>query len=194
MLFNKSNCVQLGVNYHNLDHDSYAVLPFVDIRTNKQRTSGCDAERVMTDSFETALMNTGSKIVERNKIQHVLKQMQFEYQGNVDEEQLQEIGKLTNSKAIVLGMIRDFKNAEFNDKEKPDKATKCTTISFSVKAINIKTGEILWKGALTKSTGFKDDFFCKCNYNVIQYADKVSNDMVEKIMKMAKKTQKKSSI
>ncbi|WP_321493397.1 CsgG/HfaB family protein [uncultured Desulfobacter sp.] len=188
-MFGKSKTVVVSPKIHSIKQNTYAILPFSDIRTKQAQRADINfmVTDVMLDAFETALLKTGAKIVERPKIKKVLDEMQFSYTGNVDEDQLKEIGKLTNSDAIVIGMIRAFANAEFKDKEKPDKPTKCTTISFSVKAIEIETGEILWKGSITKSTGLKNDFMFSCDCDVLRYADPIASTLVADLEKASEK-------
>lgn len=183
--------VTIGKTSAKLDCDTYAILPFIDNRNSQNKGKvGYNAVDVMTDAFETAMIEAGYKIVDRRNIQSALDEMKFSYQGDVDPEQRKQIGKLTNSDVIIVGKLRTFHNALYENQKKPDKPSKCTTISYYVKALHIETGEILWTGSLTQSTGLKEDFLYGCDCNVLNYANKVAEDIVKKIVKKSCKGEK----
>jgi len=177
-----SQTVVLSPRISELDHDSFAILPFVDERSGKKDKFGFIVADVVTDSFETAFMASGYKIVERSHVEKILDQMKFSYMGHVDETQLKEIGKMTNANVIILGMIRDFQKAKYERVKGKMKTVSCTTLSYSVKAVHIETGEVLWKGSITRSSGMKGDMFAPCDCNGIRFADRTSKTLVKKIL------------
>ncbi|MCP3926631.1 MAG: hypothetical protein GY714_29065 [Desulfobacterales bacterium] len=181
--FHSSYTVSMSNSYKDLEIGTYAILPFKDQRNGRVKKKTPDAANVMSDSFETAFLDTGFRVVERSKVNKVLKEMKFSHQGYVDDTQLKKIGKLTNSDAIIVGLVRVFQGPEFKNPEDHEDATKCSSISFSVKAIHVETGEILWKGSISKSTGFSDDVLYGCEYEVYRYADKIAGSLMEEIMK-----------
>lgn len=189
MLFGSSVNVEVGGNYQKLEFDSFAILPFIDKRNTGRNKLGYSPADVMTDAFETAFIGTGNKVVDRRDIDSALDELKFSHGGDVNSDQIREIGKLTNSDVIIMGKIRQFQNAEFKNRKEPDEPTKCTTISYSVKAVHVETGELLWTGSFTKSTGIKDDFFYSCTCDVLKYSDSAAKDIVKKIVK---KTAEKS--
>lgn len=180
-----SETVVLSPRLAELSHESVAILPFVDKRTGYKDDFGFKVADVVTDSFETAFMKSGKRIVERGLINKVLSEMRFSYQGDVDPDQLKEIGRLTNASVIVFGMVRDFKKAKYERVEGEMKAVSCVTLSYSVKAVHIETGEVLWKGSITRSSGFKGDFLSPCDCNAIRFADRTSKTLVKKILSKA---------
>lgn len=183
--------VTIGKNYPQLDCKTFAILPFIDNRNNQNKGKlGCNAVDVMTDAFETAMIDAKFKVVDRRNIQSALDEMKFAYQGDVDPEQRKQIGKLTNSDVIVIGKLRAFHNALYENKTKPDKPSKCSTISYYAKAIHIETGEILWTGSLSQSTGIKGDLLYGCDCDVLTYANKVASDIVKKVVKKSCKNKK----
>lgn len=188
----RTNKVTIGKNYVELSCGSFAILPFIDNRSGlNAKNLGYSAVDAITDAFETEFIGAGFKVVDRRNIQSALDELKFSYQGDVDPEQRKQIGKLTNSDVMVIGKLRAFHNALYENKAKPDKPSKCTTISFYVKAVHIETGEILWTGSLTQSTGLKEDFLYGCDCDVLTYANKVASDIVNKIVKQIKKLEKK---
>lgn len=191
ILFGRSIHIEVGGNYKKLNVESYAILPFVDKRNGVKCRLGYNPADVMTDAFETAFIGTGNKVVDRRDIDSALDELKFSHSGDVNSDQIKEIGKLTNSDVIIMGKIRQFQNALFNNKQKPEKPSKCTTISYSVKAVHVETGELLWTGSFTKSTGMKEDFLYGCRCDVLRYADKAAKDIVKKITKKTAKKLKK---
>ncbi len=183
LFMGRSLTVEIGGNYSSLGFDSYAILPFLDKRIGVKQRLGYHPSDVITDAFETAFIGTGSKVVDRRDIDNALDELKFSHSGDVNSDQIKEIGKLTNSDVIIMGKIRLFQNPEFNNRTKPEKPTKCTTISFSVKAVHVETGELLWTGSFTKSTGLKEDFLYGCKCDVLKYADKAAKDIVKEITK-----------
>ena len=184
--------VEIGVNFDKLSIDSYAILPFADKRHGVKQKLGYSPADVMTDAFETAFIGTGNKVVDRRDIDSALDELKFSHSGDVNSEQIKQIGKLTNSDVIVIGKIRQFQNAEFKNRTKPEKPSKCTTISYSVKAVHVETGELLWTGSFTKSTGITEEILYGCKCEVIKYADKAARDVVKKIIKKTAAKIKKS--
>lgn len=173
--------VVISANFPNLYHQSFVIVPF-DLRTTPDKRVPRDVVDVMTDAFETAFLETEYTVVERRNIKHILDTVRKD-ELFADRDKLIEFGKLTNAHAIIHGTVRAFHHAEFNNREKPYLATKCTTISFSVNAVHIATGEILWKGSSTSSTGrTSPPFIYSCDYDVIKYADKVSEVLVKQVI------------
>lgn len=188
----RTNKVTFGKNCSELSKGSYAILPFIDKRNNTHANDvGYNAVDAMTDAFETEFIGAGFKVVDRRNIQNALDELKFSYQGDVDPEQRKQIGKLTNSDVMIIGKLRTFHNALYERKDKPDKPSKCTTISFYVKAVHIETGEILWSGSLVQSTGINEDFLYRCDCDVLKYANKAAADVVKKIVKTICKLDKK---
>src|SRR5262245_13225678 len=58
--------------------------------------------------FETALMRTGIKLVERRQAEKILKERAFNLSGAVDAETVSKIGSLLGVDALILGNITLF--------------------------------------------------------------------------------------
>lgn len=175
--------VEVGGNYQKLSFDSFAILPFIDKRNGNKYKLGYNPADVMTDAFETAFIGTGCKVVDRRDIENALDELKFSHGGDVNSNQIKEIGQLTNSDVLIMGKVRQFQNEVYKNKKNPEEPSKCTTISYSVKAVHIQTGELLWTGSFTKSTGIKDDFLYSCACDVLKYSDKAAKDIVKQLTK-----------
>ncbi len=183
ILLGRSVSVEIGGNYHKLGFESYAILPFIDKRNGMKNKLGYNPADVMTDSFETAFIGTGNKVVDRHDIESALDELKFSHCGDVNSSQIREIGQLTNSDVVIMGKIRQFQNAVYNDRQNPETPSKCTTIRYSVKAVHVETGVLLWTGTFNQSTGVKDDFLFSCECDVLKYSDEAAKEIVKKITK-----------
>ena len=169
-------------HFAELDPQVFAIFPFTDKRSQGKDRFGFDVADVITDAFETEFMKSGCTLVERTLLNKVIKEIEVSYEGNMDEETLKKIGQITNADVIILGMIRDFKKARYEHVKKEKKCVSCTTLSYSVKAIHIETGKILWKGAITRSAGFKGDLLSPCDCDGVRFCVRTSKTLVKKII------------
>jgi curli biogenesis system outer membrane secretion channel CsgG len=116
----------------------YAVLPF-DVTpriANDKAVWSAEAGQVASDAFETAFLKTGSRVVERGRLEPIFGELHFSKTGLTEANGI-EIGKLLNADAVVLGMVTAYDQGTFGD---------ATTVAFSVKAIHVQSGALLWKG------------------------------------------------
>jgi hypothetical protein len=163
-------------------HDSFAILPFADTRSAEGDIFGFSVTDAVTDSFQTAFLKSGYTIVERDLIEKALQEMAFSYMGHLDEAQRKEIGTLTSANVIILGNVHDFEKATYERVKGKMKTVSCTTLNYSVKAIHVETGEILWKSAITRSSGMKGDMFAPCDCNGVRFAERTSKTLVAQIL------------
>ncbi|GEM_PF-3390501 len=185
--------VVLSPRLPDFDHNNFAIIPFADKRSAERDNFGFSVPEVVADAFETAFAKSGYTIVERDLIETALEGMEFSYMGHIDDAQLKQIGELTGASVIVLGRVRDFKKAKYERVKGKMKTVSCTTLSYSVKAIHVETGEIMWKGAITRSSGFKDDMFAPCDCNGVRFAERTSKTLVKKILSQTDSALKKES-
>lgn len=178
---------------------TFAIPEFGDNRTSNSKDT-VNVTRVLTDAFETAFMSTGKelgyRIVERRVIQKVINELKETYSGNYLDQGLKEIGKLTNADALIIGEIKKFQPPQYKNSEKPDKVTTCTTIGFSIKAIDIETGDLLFKGNILKTAGRNPlvtgmDILSSCDTDLLLYSETVSSDLVGILIKEIKKNKLK---
>lgn len=188
-----SQTVELSPRLPELTHDSFAILPFADKRSAERDLFGFNVTDTVTDAFETAFMKSGYKVVERDLAEKVLTEMEFSYLGHMDKAQRKEIGNRTNANIIILGRVRDFKKAKYERVKGKMKTVSCTSLSYSVKAIHVETGEVLWQSAITRSSGFKNDMLAPCDCNGVRFAERTSKTLVKKILAKTDAALKKKS-
>lgn len=143
---------------------TYAVLPFEDRNSPKYKNKYVDAAEIVRDAFETAFLETGHRTVERNKLRMVTSELELSMSG-LTEEQGMEIGKMLNVDAVVFGIVTSYyRGSFFGD---------YTTVGFSVRAVHVESGVIIWKGSHTKKA--------KWNYDLDPgiYANEVAREIVQ---------------
>jgi curli biogenesis system outer membrane secretion channel CsgG len=123
---------------------TYAILPF-EMRLSPSRGAlrldnalkYPNAAAVVTDAFESAFLETGARIVERSQLDKALSEAALANSG-LSENDSVALGRLVSANAVVLGAVTEYHKGGFG--------SKATTVSVSVKAIDVETGTILWKG------------------------------------------------
>ena len=118
-----------------------AILPFGNLQENKYEFP--EAAETVRDSFETAFLEAGYQIVERSMIEKIISGLKFSMSGFTDQQGI-EVGKMLNVGAVIFGAVTSY------NKERLTPAIY-TTVGFSVKAVDVETGVIIWKGNHTRT-------------------------------------------
>ena len=118
-----------------------AILPFGNLQENKYEFP--EAAETVRDSFETAFLEAGYQIVERSMIEKIISELKFSMSGFTDQQGI-EVGKMLNVGAVIFGAVTSY------NKERLTPAIY-TTVGFSVKAVDVETGVIIWKGNHTRT-------------------------------------------
>ena len=145
----------------------YTILPFEDRNAEKYKADYPDAADIVRDAFETAFLKTRNRIVERRKLQSLLSEKKLALTG-LTEEQGIEIGKMLNTDIVVFGTVKSFYKGSI--------LGSYTTVGFSVRAVTVSTGEIVWKGSHTKSTTW--DYA----YDPAAFAEEVADELVQELI------------
>lgn len=102
-----------------------AVINFIDT-TSKQRFLFSD---ILETDLNTKIINTGRfKVIEKNRLDEILKELKFGYEGLTDPAQSKQFGKMSQADAILTGTY--FERGK--------------QVQVSAKLINIETGEVVW--------------------------------------------------
>lgn len=120
---------------------SIAIVDFDNYSTGKYQEELGFLTKGLSDAFETDFRAlNGLKVVERDKIDYVLREIMMTKEGLVDEATAVQAGKLIGAQIMVFGSVMqlDGKNAR-----------------MQVKAVKVETGEIL---ATAQREG-KPDYF-----------------------------------
>jgi curli biogenesis system outer membrane secretion channel CsgG len=148
-----ANVVVLSPKMKQMSHRVVAFLPFV---YNKADGTAADFQKTVTDNylntFETYFLKSGLDIVEREKVEALLKEQQFSMTGLTDSDRTR-IGKLLNADAIVTGQINNYDMLPVSGDEPAtngfiypkDQNRYNGYIALNLKAINVDTSALLWK-------------------------------------------------
>lgn len=119
---------------------TYVVLPFESRISERETRKHPDAHEVLTDAFETAFLETGARLVERARLREVLGEAALSASGLTEEDTVR-LGKLLSADAVLFGTVTAYHKGGFG--------SQATTVSLTVKAIDVASGAILWKGTST---------------------------------------------
>jgi hypothetical protein len=176
---------------------SYMILPFGDTNENCYRLQYQNAASLVRDAFETAFLEQGFKIKpcpeartseaisgvkgtmtadytkENAKDSAEKQQLAVESQVRVGEQGITEehgleAGKLGGADVVLFGTVTAFYRGVFGG--------RYTTVGFSVKAIDVKTGEVVWKASLMRSTRWT------YNYDPGMYAQEIAKRLVSELV------------
>ncbi len=82
-----------------------AMAPFRDF------PGSAGSGEIAADVFEEYLLMPGYQLVERRQVDALLKEHGFELSGNVDPNQIKQLGHMLGVDALVLGAVSDFQGA-----------------------------------------------------------------------------------
>ena len=145
----------------------YVILPFENWNLSKYKAKYPEAAEILREAFETAFLETGHRVVERNRLEEIISELRFSMFG-LTEEQGITIGKMLNVDAVIFGTVKSFYRGSL--------LGDYTTVGFSVKAVHVGSGVILWKGSHTKTTKWIYD------YDPRSYASEVAKEIVQELI------------
>ncbi|MBL6999625.1 MAG: hypothetical protein ISR73_07170 [Gammaproteobacteria bacterium] len=90
---------------------------------------------------------TNISIVERGQMNNLLGEQKLQMSGIIDSSSAAEIGKILGADAVVIGNVFDYVN--WTAMLLPG-----STVSFSIRMINVQTGKVISSGSITKSDDF----------------------------------------
>ncbi len=87
------------------------------------------------DKVETVLVNKKVTVVERTRMDEILKELKLSQSGLTPSDQLQ-IGSMLNATNLILGEILEVNHGD-------------STVEFSIRNIELESGKIIWKYEFT---------------------------------------------
>ncbi|MBU1712116.1 MAG: CsgG/HfaB family protein [Proteobacteria bacterium] len=114
-----------------------AVLPFKNVSGN----SGCKIEYAVTEMLITELAkNKSFRIVERQRLEDVLKESKFQMSGLSDSNNAIKFGRLTGAKYLIAGNITLCSSEESQSSFIVDFGKKKASVELVVRIIDLETG------------------------------------------------------
>ncbi|MBN2104200.1 hypothetical protein JW835_09195 [bacterium] len=126
----------------------YIILPFEDHNTAEGKFNYPQAKNVIYDAFETAMLSGGYEIVEYTQLEKeiVKKGGDVENKNSLVLDYALKLG----ATAVIHGYLTDYYQGSFFG--------GYTTVGFSVKALGIENGQILWKAERSKKMQWDYDY------------------------------------
>ena len=129
-------------------HSPKLVLAVLDIEGSEKLQGKVDLNP--SDMLTTALVKSGRfQMVERNKIDRVIKEQNFQMSDLVDNSKAIEVGKLLGAEAVVFGSITSVSQTKI-DKFAYDVIK--TEVGIDVRVVGTETGKILISETATGTT------------------------------------------
>ncbi len=91
------------------------------------------------------------KIIERRKIEAILAEQEIQLSGAIDGDSAVEIGRLTGADGVGVGELVDYVYWQ-------SLGVSGTTVSFSMRMIDIETGEVLFNASISRARSLTDIF------------------------------------
>jgi curli biogenesis system outer membrane secretion channel CsgG len=114
-----------------------AVLPFKNVSGN----SGCRIENAVSEMLITELAkNKYFRIVERQRMDEILKESKFQMSGLSDSNNAIKFGKLTGAKYLIAGNITLCSSEESQSSFIVDFGKKKASVELVVRIIDLETG------------------------------------------------------
>ncbi len=114
-----------------------AVLPFKNVSGN----SGCKIEYAVTEMLITELAkNKNFRIVERQRLEDILKESKFQMSGLSDSNNAIKFGRLTGAKYLIAGNITLCSSEESQSSFIVDFGKKKASVELVVRIIDLETG------------------------------------------------------
>lgn len=172
----------------------YAVINFVDDRLIGQQKNAdqnyyykkdfsSPDSKLMTEEFERELLGQGCRMVERARVDSILKEIETQYKNIADPDAMAKIGKMTSANVLIFGHLREYKEPEYITVGEKKKAVKCNRISFYVKAVDVESAKILWAGSLNRESGWLSGTYTSCDCDMQDFVMKTVQEMAKKIRK-----------
>lgn len=161
-----------------------AVMPF---EGSEVRDWYIDREQMIkgiTESLTDRLANTDNiSIVERTRLEHIMREQDFGYSGRVDPFSAAEIGKLLGADLLILGTVHSLELKESGGIQFGPFAAKGTSgkVELSIRVVNVTTGVVLGS---VRGSGSKTGASLGVNnlYGVSFFSDTFKDSVLGKAM------------
>ncbi|MFH1824901.1 MAG: GNA1162 family protein [Candidatus Firestonebacteria bacterium] len=123
-----------------------AVVGFSSNRTYK------NSGEVVSDEFVLHLMKEGYSVIERSKIDAILREQNLGESNRLESSTVKKIGKILGVDAVITGTVIKYHEDENTSVYTTDKDGKVTSqiilqqaeVEVSARMFDVETGEIIW--------------------------------------------------
>ncbi|MBU4186081.1 MAG: CsgG/HfaB family protein [Proteobacteria bacterium] len=119
------------------------ILPFDNSNLQEHKDNYPEAAETVRDRFETALLEAGHRVVERSMIDKLISELEFSMSGLTEQLGI-KVGKMLDADVVIFGAVTSYYRVIWGP-------VVYTTVGLSIKAVDVETGVIIWKGDHTKT-------------------------------------------
>ena len=119
------------------------ILPFDNSNLQEHKDNYPEAAETVRDRFETAFLEVGHRVVERSMIDKLISELEFSMSGFTEQLGI-KVGKMLDADIVIFGAVTSYYRVMWGP-------VVYTTVGLSVKAVDVETGVIIWKGNHTKT-------------------------------------------
>jgi len=119
------------------------ILPFDNSKLQEHKDNYPEAAETVRDRFETAFLEAGHRVVERSMIDKLISELKFSMSGLTEQLGI-KVGKMLDADIVIFGAVTSYYRVMWGP-------VVYTTVGLSIKAVDVETGVIIWKGNHTKT-------------------------------------------
>lgn len=150
------------------ENSSYRIHQYVNpISSNTQKTRGGISNgmdlyeyiendgSIASDICEQVLLNSNKfKVVERKKIEQILREQKFSASGLINDSEIKLIGNLSGADAFLFGrVIKAYTYKDYTaDTNGNAMFVPIGTVTIQFKLLDVQTGEIIWTCISTRTS------------------------------------------
>ncbi len=135
--------VWVGPHLNDKSSEVCVILPFDNSNLQEHKDNYPEAAETVRDRFETALLEAGYQVVERSMIDKLIAELEFSMSGLTEQLGI-KVGKMLDADVVIFGAVTSYYRVMWGP-------VVYTTVGLSVKAVDVETGVIIWKGNHTKT-------------------------------------------
>ncbi len=135
--------VWVGPHLNDKSSEVCVILPFDNSNLQEHKDNYPEAAETVRDRFETAFLEAGHRVVERNMIDKLISELKFSMSGLTEQLGI-KVGKMLDADVVIFGAVTSYYRVMWGP-------VVYTTVGLSVKAVDVETGVIIWKGNHTKT-------------------------------------------
>ncbi|MFV9646123.1 MAG: CsgG/HfaB family protein [Desulfobacterales bacterium] len=135
--------VWVGPHLNDKSSEVYVILPFDNSNLQEHKDNYPEAAETVRDRFETAFLEAGHRVVERSMIDKLISELKFSMSGLTEQLGI-KVGKMLDADVVIFGAVTSYYRVMWGP-------VVYTTVGLSVKAVDVESGVIIWKGNHTKT-------------------------------------------
>lgn len=146
-----------------------------------QFLSSYDPGNVVADEFVFQFIDRGIKVVERSRIENIIKEHNLWKSGNIDPSTIKEMGKILGVDALIMGTvtryIEDKKERIYirddTGRLKEEIFLVEAEVGISARMVDVVTGEVVWAGAYVYDSFYTESAIRQAISGILDSLEKI---------------------